>query len=404
MADFVVDAHNDLLAELAFRSSESNPFAAHWLEPLARNGVRLQVCPFSVEVPDMPEAALRRALEQVAACRRAVRENPEYAMLLSDRGDLELLRAGDRVGLMLAMEGAEPLGYDSELADVFWDLGVRVFSLTWNRRNPFADGLAEPNAAGLSRRGAELVDRLVARGAILDLAHASERTYFDVLERSGDAAVMVSHAGCRAVFDTPRNLSDDQLRALAGRGGVLGVMGLPLTVDTAEPTVERMIDHIDHAVAVMGGEHVGLGPDFLRQLTRSGALRTDPGGTIPDSLFPAGMELDAALEGFAGPADYPLLADGLRRRGYAHERLDAVMATNFMRLFERALPESGGDQVRPMLEAMAGGALDLGALQSEMPEGPGLARLMARLWELPAGGEPPGLRFSASWEGISDDS
>ena len=104
------------------------------------------------------------------------------------------------------MEGAEPLGYDPGLIELFWLLGVRMFALTWNRRNPFADGLGEANDGGLSDLGVELVDRLARLGMILDLAHASQRTFFGVLERAPDAPVIVSHACCRAVYERSAEL------------------------------------------------------------------------------------------------------------------------------------------------------------------------------------------------------
>jgi membrane dipeptidase len=338
MPSFIVDAHNDLLEEVAFRRSEANPFAAHWLENLRAGSVGLQVCAVSVDIEDMPEAALRRALERIGACRRAAGDNRDDVVLVLTADDLGLVESGARLGLMLALEGAEPLGYDAEMADIFWDLGVRMFSLTWNRRNPFADGLAEPSGAGLSARGCALVDRLVTHGAILDLAHASERTFFGILERSGDSEVVVSHAGCRAVFDTPRNLSDEQLEALASRGGVLGLMALPLTVDPRNPSIERLIDHVDHAVEMMGIDHVGLGGDFLHQITRSGAVRLLPDGTAADALMPPGMLLGASLENLQGPEDYPALVAALKGRGYTGDRLAAVLSDNFLRLFRRALP------------------------------------------------------------------
>ncbi len=333
----IVDAHNDLLLELAFRSrrhGESNPFATHWLPQLQSGGVALQVCPVFVDLPFLPELGLREALALIAAFHQAVRENAESVAAVRTRGDLDVVERGERIGLMLSLEGAEPLGYDPAMADVMWELGVRMMSLTWNRRNPFADGAAESGAGGLSALGRQLVDRCVELGMILDLAHASEQTYRDVLDRSKDAPVVVSHTACRAVHDHPRNLSDDALRALADRGGILGIMVLPLVVDSAQPTLDRVIDHIDHAVELMGIEHVGLGPDFIRQLVR--ALNwVEP----PDALLPEGMKTDAAIDDLAGPEDFPNLVAALRRRGYEDDRLRAVLGENFMRLFRRALPE-----------------------------------------------------------------
>jgi membrane dipeptidase len=333
----IADAHNDLLLELEHRRHEERPFERCWLPNLERGGVGLQVCPLFTAEPDwLPDSALRHALQQAAAFHRAVRECPDRVVEVRRRADLDEVERGARIGLLLSMEGAEPLGYDPTLIDAFHDLGVRMVSLTWNRRNPFADGAAEPPHGGLSRLGRTLVDRMVGLGGIaIDLVHASERTFWDVLERAGDAPVLVSHGACRAVCETPRNLADDQLRALAERGGVLGLMLLPIVIDPAEPTIERAVDHVDHAVAVMGIEHVGLGGDFIRQVWRAW-----PKEEPPDSLLPGGMPMDASIEGLAGPEDYPALVDALRGRGYEGERLDAILGGNLLRLLRRSLPES----------------------------------------------------------------
>ena len=199
-----------------------------------------------VELEYLPDAATRVALRHVAAFHRALRLNAGRVRSVCARADVD----GEGIGLMLSLEGVEPLGNRPELVEAFWALGVRMVGLTWNRRNAFADGLAEPG--GLTALGRELVDRLVDLGAILDLAHASERTFADVVERSRDTPLVISHACCRAVHDTPRNASDDQLRAVAERGGVLGLMALPLVVDPERATIERLCDHLDHAVSVMG--------------------------------------------------------------------------------------------------------------------------------------------------------
>lgn len=328
----IVDAHNDLLLELAHRRGEPNPFAAHWLPQLRRGGVRLQVCPTFVDIEEIP-GALRTALGQVAAFHRALRDNPDTTVRVRSREDLAAVAGGDRIGLMLSVEGAEPLGYDPWMAEVLFDLGVRMLGLTWNRRNPFADGVAESSTGGLSRLGRELVDLCGWLGIIVDLAHASEQTFWDVIENDGGASLTVSHACCRALLDHPRNLSDDQLRALADRGGVLGLMLHPIVIDERAPSIDRAIDHLDHAVEVMGIEHVGLGGDFTRQVVR--AL-----GYVPpsDALLPDGMPIDAALDGLAGPEDYPTFEAALERRGYRDDRLEAVLSGNYLRFLGDALP------------------------------------------------------------------
>jgi membrane dipeptidase len=331
---FIVDAHNDLLLELASRRAESNPFASAWSEKLRKGGVKLQLCPLFAGLDHLPESALRRSHEQVAAAYRAVEENRDGTMLVRTRADLEQLLASDKLGLLLSMEGAEPFGYDPGIADVFWELGARVFGLTWNRRNPFADGAAEEGRGGLSRLGRELVERLFARGAVLDLAHAAEQTFADVLELAGGTgSVMVSHAACRAVYDTARNLSDEQLRELAAAGGVLGIMAHPVATNPAKATVEGVVDHVEHAVKVMGADAVGLGADFIHQVVMSGAVVTPP-----DSLLPEGVAMGDAVDGLVGPDDYPNLIEALARRGFSERDVTAIANGNFLRLLRASLP------------------------------------------------------------------
>jgi membrane dipeptidase len=335
---WIADAHVDLLLELAWRRGrdEGNPFREHWLPQLRAGGVRLQICPIYVEGDLVPDGALRSALTLAAAFHDALRENGENVFQVAGRADLDEVEAGERIGLMLAIEGTESLGSSPELIDAFWALGVRMVGLTWSRRNAFADGSGEPSPGGLSTIGCELVDRLLALGAAIDLAHASEQTFADVLERASDgAAILVSHTCCRALRDTPRNLSDDQLRAIAGRDGLVGIMALATAVDPGQHDLERYLDHVEHAVSVAGAEHVCVGGDFMAQLTRSGAVTITPREL---ATLPPGLDPGTPITGLAGPQDYPALAAGLARRGHDEETIAGLLHGNLLRFLRRALP------------------------------------------------------------------
>jgi membrane dipeptidase len=337
IASVVADLHLDLLLELAWRRHrrrESDVFTRTWLPLLDAGEVRLQVCPMFVDLDRQPEGSLREALGQTAAFYAAIREQPGRLVAVRSAGDLDAVGQDGKLGLLLALEGVEPFGYDLHTAEVFWELGLRMASLTWNRRNPFADGAAEDDDGGLSRLGRSLVERLVELGVVLDLAHASPRTFADVLARAQDTPVVVSHAACRAVHDHPRNLTDDQLRALAERDGVVGMMLLPLVVDDTRPTIDRAIDHLEHAAEVMGAEHLALGGDFTARLAAE--LPSEP---LPaDSLAPPGVGLDSALEGLAGPEDYPALEAALRGRGWGEDDVAAVTHGNVVRFLRARLP------------------------------------------------------------------
>jgi membrane dipeptidase len=323
----IVDGHSDLLLELCFAErehGEDNPLASRWLAPLSRGGVALQVCAIYVEPDLASDEALREVLHQARAFNQAVRANPDRVLAVRTSADVEQV-GGARIGLMLALEGASPLGSDPLLLDVLADLGVRMASLTWNERNAFGAGCG--GEGGLTDLGAQLVDRIVDRGLVLDLAHASTETFWDVLGR-GVADVVVSHAACRALHDHPRNLADDQLRALADRDGVLGLMPHPLTVGPEHATLDGFAEHVEHAVSAMGIGHVALGGDFLRQIERA----MGHGDEVID-----GVRLDAAIEGLEGPQDYPRLAELLRTRGWEDRDVAAVLGGNLLALIGRAL-------------------------------------------------------------------
>jgi membrane dipeptidase len=321
----LADAHSDLLSELVCFRSEREPFANRWLPKLEAGGVQVQVCALYSDDPDLPELALRKALLGVGEFDRAVAENPQVIAVRS-AADLEAALEPGRTGLVLSIEGMEPLGYDPGLIDVFCTLGVRMASLTWNRRNPFADGTAESPAGGLSRIGRELVDRMTGLPIVLDLAHANEGTFFEVLERSGGRPVLASHALCRAVHHHPRNLSDDQLRALAERGGVVGLMALPFVVHESERSISYLVDHVDHLVQTIGIRHICLGGDFAQQIEESGAWG------VPE-------ESAMSIDGLGGPEDYPALFEALRNRGYGDADLRAIASENLLRVLRDTLPD-----------------------------------------------------------------
>ena len=328
-----VDAHNDLSAELLERRGEPTAFSRHWLPLLRQGGVCLTVCAVNVVDAGRPVAThLMVALAQIATILTAVAETDSTVIAVHDADGVRAVQADNGpIGLMIGLEGCEPLGGDPLLARVFFELGVRCFGLTWNARNAFACGLREEVDDGVTAVGRGLLGVLSGLDCVVDLSHASPRTVSDALELLPPGRAFVSHAGCRAVYDTPRNLSDDQLRAVADHGGVLGVLGHPVGVDTRQPTVGRMIDHIDHAVELMGPGRVGIGPDFFRRLARVRKLAPGEAG------LPAELPADAVIDGFEGPEAYPNLAAQLRARGYDDEQVAAICGANMLKFFAAAL-------------------------------------------------------------------
>jgi membrane dipeptidase len=210
---------------------------------------------------------------------------------------------------------------------------MRMAGLTWNRRNPFSDGAADEG--GLSRLGRMLVDRLVELGVVVDLAHASPAAFSEILARASGAPVICSHAACRAVNEHPRNLSDEQLRALGDAGGLLGLMIHPLAIGHEQRTIDRVVEHLEHAVELMGADRVCLGGDFTTRLAQVLPPMPEPA----DGLRPDGLAPGSGIEGLKGPEDYPTLVTALNARGWKVEEIDAVCGVNLLDLLRRALPD-----------------------------------------------------------------
>jgi membrane dipeptidase len=329
----IVDAHNDLLLELVLsrqegkfgdlvlRTGDERLFDRYWLPRLQAGGVGIQICPVYAAEKEYARPS-ERALAQEAEFRRLLDENAAHVTPVRTREDLD----DPRLRLMLSMEGVEALEGDPAAFEEWWERGVRSAGLTWNYPNQFAGGIETPEQ-GLTDAGRTLVRRFAELGVVLDLAHASEQTWRDVIDEQ--VPFSVTHAGCRAVLDHPRNLADWQLEALAERDGVLGVMAIRVFIDPHEPTLSRWLDHVDHAVSVLGVEHVGLGADFVDQVVRiSPTFDSDA----------SAAKADLGLEGFTAPDEYPSLVDALRARGYEGDRLEAITNGNWLRVLRTTLP------------------------------------------------------------------
>ncbi len=331
----IADAHLDLLLELGYRElrfGETNTFARTWLPLLEAGGVGLQVCPVFVELERQPEGTLREALGQATCLLRAVRENADRVLHVRTAADLDPVERGEKIGLMLSLEGVEQFGYELWPAETFWELGVRMAGLTWNRRNPYSDGAAEDG--GLSRLGRALVDRFVELGVIVDLAHASPVAFAEIISRASGAPVICSHAACRAVNDHPRNLTDDQLHSLADADGIFGLMLHPLAIGREARTLDRVVDHLEHAIGVVGADRVCFGGDFTTRLSEVLPPFPEPA----DGLMPKGLEPGAGIEGLKGPEDYPDLLSAMNARGWSDADIARVSCDNLLAFLRRSLP------------------------------------------------------------------
>lgn len=316
----IADCHCDtiwLMGKEGYEFSRRNSAGHIDLPRLLEGGVGLQF--FAVCTAPLKERGyLHVALHQISHYRRALALNNHLLQSLEYKEDLATAEREGKIGTLLALEGAEPLEGSLELLEIFYILGVRALSLTWNHRNHFADGVGEESAAGgLTRAGRKLVEELSRMGIILDLAHLATRCFFDALELT-ERPPLVSHANARELCEHPRNLSDEQLKALAARGGVIGMSLCPYFITgKAEAGLEQLIDHFIHVAGLVGVEHLAFGSDF------DGIKKT--------------------VEGIEDVAAYPVLPAALRKRGFHPREVELIARGNVEKILQGHL----GPRVQP---------------------------------------------------------
>ncbi|MCR4418792.1 MAG: dipeptidase [Clostridia bacterium] len=308
----VVDAHCDtVLRWIQGESLVSAPSGQVDLGRLRQGGVRLVFCALFVERTYPPGSRLLRALQLLDRFWQEYERHPRDLLLIQSRGDLRDLGTDSRIGVLLTLEGGEALEEELAVLRQFYRLGLRGLGLTWNQRNALAGGVAEQRAPGLSDFGAEVLRELNRLGMVVDVAHLSERAFWEVMEMSR-GPVVATHANVYRLCPHPRNLRDAQLKALASSGGVIGVTFVPGFVDRDAPSLDRLVDHLEYLCSLVGVEAVGLGSDF------DGAEDRLPG------LEDAGC--------------LPRLTARLLARGFREEDVARVLGGNWLALLERVLP------------------------------------------------------------------
>jgi len=279
---------------------------------------------------------LKRSLELVAYLYDDIAECPEEAAIVTDYAGIRQALAGGRLAVLLGLEGADMVQGSPCALRVFHLLGVRIVQPAWIMRNMLADGTWERGNAGLSNAGVTMIRELNRLGMVVDVSHAQEAAFWDILSVS-ESPVIASHSNARAICQHPRNLTDDQIRALAAKGGVVG---LTMNFTTNEETPGRwelagslddLLNHVDYISRLVGTEHVGLGLD-LNEAAR-----------FPEELYSAIWRGTTYGFDFAYPAELssvsllPNFTRGLVARGYHDGEIEAILGGNFLRVLNQVL-------------------------------------------------------------------
>ena len=309
----IFDSHMDTPSEiLRQRNLAIDNTSGHVDFPkLRRGGVDGSF--FAIYTPHEKADAYGYASRMLDETLRCIEENHEIAALATSKQDALHNMEEGRFSVFIGMENGEPVGCSPERLEEFYRKGVRYLTLTHNGDNEIADSAVGSDGrwGGLSPFGREVVKIMNSLGMMVDLSHASDKTFWDCIELS-KAPVVATHSCCRAICSHPRNLTDEMIRAIGEKDGYVGINFYPtfLSDDSSTlPGAKDIADHIDRAVKLAGLEHVGIGSDY------DGI-----------EITPQGME-DVSRIG--------ILAEELRLRGYSETEINRIMGGNLLDVLER---------------------------------------------------------------------
>jgi membrane dipeptidase len=283
--------------------------------------------------------SLESTLSDMALYQQAIEYHPDLFMQVRRVTDFAAAKRQNKIGIILSFEGVGMLEGKIDRIELFRHLGVRVMQLSYNNTSVFGSGvMVSSTASGLTELGRSAVAKMNELGVAIDLSHANAATTRDAMAASSQP-VLMTHAGCSAVHNHPRNKTDEQLRALAHKGGVIGIYDLPyLTASPRQPEVKDYMDHMAHALMVCGEDHVGIGSDqavqpfdtsakALEEFAQAEAKRHAAGVAAPEEDRPT------YVVGLNTPTRCEIIADSLLKRGYTARVTEKVLGSNFARAF-----------------------------------------------------------------------
>ena len=312
----VIDTHCDTLGGFLPRRgrpsrvfAEDNETGQIDLPKMIKGGITCQVFAIcTASGPIVPDATLR-TLKQVDHFYNVMVKHPKFRGVTTPDEIIDA-KKNDQVTGILALEGSEPLMGDIALMRVFYQLGFRVISFTHNPSTPFATGLGARRSEGkLPALGVQGLEEMEKLGIVFDVSHLADSSYWDVCDVM-KGPFIASHSNCRDLCDVPRNLTDDMIKALADHNGVMGMNYLGGFVAKETPNLEKMVDHVDRIVKLVGPDYVGLGSDY------------DGGGRLPELN-------DTSM--------VPNFTRELVKREYSDEDILKIMGGNFLRVFKKVL-------------------------------------------------------------------
>lgn len=249
-----------------------------------------------------------------------IRENQDIFNIIREKGDFNRGIVEGKFDIIMGIEGLKAIGKNLDWIDTFYELGFRHASLTWNEENHLATGVDGDKERGLTSIGKEAVKKMEKLGMIIDVSHANDKTFWDIYDNT-TKPIIASHSNVKALCDHKRNLTDEQIKAIAKRDGVIGINAYKkfLARDRYKQNLERYVDHIEHIISLVGIKHAALGFDFCEYLYID---KKD------EDINPIGLE---------NASKAVSVLEELYKRGYNENDIRKIAFENFMRITEMIL-------------------------------------------------------------------
>ena len=357
-SSIVLDTHDDTTQRFFSKTydlAKRNPDGHIDIPRMREGGMNAIFFSIWIDGRTMGPPAVQKALDQIDAVHENVRRNSKEMVFCRTAGDIRKAHAQGKIAALIGVEGGHMIGNDIRVVRIFGDLGVRYMTLSHFYNDEWADSSTDkPVHNGLTDYGKAIVREMNRQGIMVDISHVSDKTFYDALEVS-KSPLIASHSSCRALCNHPRDMTDDMIKALAAKGGVIQInyeksfidqaykeasdklsggvvavfdqlkkqcgddeecLGKKMTEMEKQATAEgklphvmweRIIDHIDHVVKLVGADHVGLGSDF-------------DGANMP--------------EGMDDCTHLPKITDALMRKGYSEEDIRKILGGNILRVME----------------------------------------------------------------------
>ncbi len=328
----VIDMHFDLPMDLYEKRDRRNVLETEFLPEFEAGNISVVGAAIYIEDRYLPQNGLRVALDQIARLYAETAASERFAICKGYR-EIQEGRETGRIAFLITMEGVEPLGTDLNQLRVFYELGVRSIGLTHARTNSAGHGgifaVSGSPREGLTGFGREVVRECETLGVIIDLAHINPAGFGEILSITTKPPI-VSHTNIRRYYDIERNISDEQIKMIGGRGGVIGVNSILVSPREEESTMDRYVDHIEHVANLIGIDGVGIGFDFFEFIYQQ---------------WPESRQKELAAK-FTKPHFIPDLtnhshAQNLTRRlierGFSDVDIDKILRGNWLRIFKELL-------------------------------------------------------------------